>query len=63
MLKAKLLGILVFVFTTVIMTQLLNVVHLEIDGRFSVGFMIGTFAGILTNCWLRPVSNEESSDK
>ena len=55
MLKAKLLGILVFVFTTVIMTQLLNVVHLEIDGRFSVGFMIGTFAGILTNCWLRPV--------
>ena len=63
MLKAKLLGVLVFVFTTVIMTQLLNVVHLEIDGRFSVGFMIGTFAGILTNCWLRPVSNEESSDK
>ena len=63
MLKAKLLGILVFVFTTVIMTQLLNVVHLEIDGRFSVGFMIGTLAGILTNCWLRPVSNEESSDK
>ena len=63
MLKAKLFGILVFVFTTVIMTQLLNVVHLEIDGRFSVGFMIGTFAGILTNCWLRPVSNEESSDK
>lgn len=63
MLKAKLLGILVFVFTTVIMTQLLNVVHLEIDGRFSVGFMVGTFAGILTNCWLRPVSNEESSDK
>lgn len=63
MLKAKLLGILVFVFTTVIMTQLLNVVHLEIDGRFSVGFMIGTFAGILTNCWLRPISNEESSDK
>ena len=63
MLKAKLFGILVFVFTTVIMTQLLNVVHLEIDGRFSVGFMIGTFVGILTNCWLRPVSNEESSDK
>ena len=59
MLKAKLLGILVFVFTTVIMTQLLNVVHLEIDGRFSVGFMIGTFAGILTNCWLRPVSNDK----
>ena len=58
MLKAKLLGILVFVFTTVIMTQLLNVVHLEIDGRFSVGFMIGTFAGILTNCWLRPVKDE-----
>ena len=63
MFKAKLLGILVFVFTTVIMTQLLNVVHLEIDCRFPVGFMIGTFAGILTNCWLRPVSNEESSDK
>lgn len=59
MLKAKLLGILVFVFTTVIMTQLLNVVHLEIDGRFSVGFMIGTFAGILTNCWLRPVPTDE----
>lgn len=58
MLKAKLLGILVFVFTTVIMTQLLNVVHLEIDGRFSVGFMIGTFAGILTNCWLRPVAED-----
>lgn len=61
MLKAKLLGILVFVFTTVIMTQLLNVVHLEIDGRFSVGFMIGTFAGILTNCWLRPVAEDNKN--
>ena len=61
MLKAKLLGILVFVFTTVIMTQLLNVVHLEIDGRISVGFMIGTFAGILTNCWLRPVAEDNKN--
>ena len=63
MLKAKLLGALVFVVVTVVMTQLLSFLNLEIDARFPVGFMIGTFAGILTNCWLRPVSNEESSDK
>ena len=44
------------------MTQLLNVVHLEIDGRFSVGFMIGTFAGILTNCWLRPVAEDNRNN-
>ena len=63
MLKAKLLGVLVFLETTVVMTELLSILNMEIDCRFSVGFMVGTFAGILTNCWLRPVSNEESSDK
>lgn len=63
MLKAKLLGVLVFLVTTVVMTELLSILNMEIDCRFSVGFMVGTFAGILTNCWLRPVSNEESSDK
>ena len=63
MLNAKLLGDLVFLVTTVVMTELLSILNMEIDCRFSVGFMVGTFAGILTNCWLRPVSNEESSDK
>lgn len=63
MLKAKLLGVLVFLVTTVVMTELLSILNMEIDCRFSVGFMVGTFAGILTNCWLRPISNEESSDK
>lgn len=63
MFKAKLLGILVFIITTVVISQLLLLVNMEIDCRFPVGFMVGTFAGILTNCWLRPVSNEESSDK
>ena len=62
MFKAKLLGILVFIITTVVISQLLLLVNMEIDCRFPVGFMVGTFAGILTNCWLRPVSNEESSD-
>ena len=57
MLKAKLLGVLVFLVTTVVMTELLSILNMEIDCRFSVGFMVGTFAGILTNCWLRPVSN------
>lgn len=63
MFKAKLLGVLVFIITTVVISQLLLLVNMEIDCRFPVGFMVGTFAGILTNCWLRPVSNEESSDK
>ena len=63
MFKAKLLGILVFIITTVVISQLLLLVNMEIDCRFPVGFMVGTFAGILTNCCLRPVSNEESSDK
>lgn len=63
MFKAKLLGILVFIITTVVISQLLLLVNMEIDCRFPVGFMVGTLAGILTNCWLRPVSNEESSDK
>ena len=63
MFKAKLLGILVFIITTVVISQLLLLVNMEIDCRFPVGFMVGTLAGILTNCWLRPVSNEESSYK
>lgn len=63
MFKAKLLGILVFVFTTIVIWWVLGFIDMVIDCRFPVGFMVGTFAGILTNCWLRPVSNEESSDK
>jgi hypothetical protein len=61
LLKAKLLGILVFVVATVVMTQLLSFLNLEIDARFPVGFMIGTFAGILTNCWLRPVAEDNKN--
>jgi hypothetical protein len=59
LLKAKLLGVLVFLVTTVVMTELLSILNMEIDCRFSVGFMIGTFTGILTNCWLRPISNDK----
>lgn len=59
MLKAKLFGIIVFIITTVCVSNLLLFVNMEIDCRFPVGFMVGTFAGILTNCWLRPVPTDE----
>lgn len=61
MFKAKLLGILVFIITTVVVSQLLLLVDMEIDCRFPVGFMVGTFAGILTNCWLRPVTENNKN--